>query len=148
MEKKQAAPEVKERVLPKKKIIPSKRINLLVDVSKNIKAQQSKAYEHALIRSNINTMVKTMNFLISHKITTSEDFQIYADAKNAELSLYRKDLRNIESELMELSEKIKFTQNYKKNAHVYYEAKRAKDPAAYAREHEDQIGRASCRERV
>ncbi|MFG6337440.1 MAG: relaxase/mobilization nuclease domain-containing protein [Lachnospiraceae bacterium] len=139
LEKKQAAPEVKERVLPKKKIIPSKRINLLVDVSKNIKAQQSKAYEHALIRSNINTMVKTMNFLISHKITTSEDFQIYADAKNAELSLYRKDLRNIESELMELSEKIKFTQNYKKNAHVYYEAKRAKDPAAYAREHEDQL---------
>lgn len=101
--------------------------------------RDSKAYEHALVRSNINTLVKTMNFLISHKITTPEDFQVYAEAKNAEYSLYRKDIRKIESELMDLSEKIKFTQNYKKNAHVFYESRRAKDPAAYAREHEDQI---------
>ncbi len=137
--KKQTASEVKGQVISKKKEFPSKRINLLVDISKNIKAQQSKAYEHALVRSNINTLVKTMNFLISHKITTPEEFQIYAEAKNAEYSLYRKDIRKIESELMDLSEKIKFTQNYKKNAHVFYESRRAKDPAAYAREHEDQI---------
>lgn len=137
--KKQTAAEVKGQVVSKQKGFPSKRINLLVDISKNIKAQQSKAYEHALVRSNINTLVKTMNFLISHKITTPEDFQVYAEAKNAEYSLYRKDIRKIESELMDLSEKIKFTQNYKKNAHVYYESRRAKEPAAYAREHEDQI---------
>ena len=131
--------KMKEQVVPKKKIFSSKRINLLVDISKNIRAQQSKAYEQALVRSNINTLVKTMNFLMSHKITTSEDFQIYAEAKNAEYLLYKKDIRKIESELMELSEKIKFTQNYKKNAHTYYESKRVKDPAAYAREHEDQL---------
>lgn len=131
--------KMKEQVVPKKKIFSSKRINLLVDISKNIRAQQSKAYEQALVRSNINTLVKTMNFLMSHKITTSEDFQIYAEAKNAEYLLYKKDIRKIESELMELSEKIKFTQNYKKNAHTYYESKRVKDLAAYAREHEDQL---------
>lgn len=137
--KKQTASGVKGQMVSKQKGFPSRRINLLVDISKNIKAQQSKAYEHALVRSNINTLVKTMNFLISHKITTPEDFQIYAEAKNAEYSLYRKDIRKIESELLDLSEKIKFTQNYKKNAHVYYESRRAKDPAAYAREHEDQL---------
>ena len=117
----------------------SKRINLLVDISKNIKAQQSKGYEQALVRSNINTLVKTMNFLIEHKITTSDDFQIYADGKQAEYSLYRKDVRKIESELLDLSEKIKFAQNYKKNAAVYYESKRVKNQAEYIREHEDQI---------
>lgn len=117
----------------------SKRINLLVDISKNIKAQQSKGYEQALVRSNINTLVKTMNFLIEHKITTSEDFQIYADGKQAEYTLYRKDVRKIESELLDLSEKIKFTQNYKKNAAVYFESQRVKNKAAYAREHEDQL---------
>ncbi len=137
--KKQTASEVKGQVVSKQKGFPSKRINLLVDISQNIKAQQSKAYEHALVRSNINTLVKTMNFLISHKITTPEEFQTYAEAKNAEYSLFKKDIRKIESELMDLSEKIKFTQNYKKNAHVFYESRRAKDPAAYAREHEDQI---------
>lgn len=123
----------------KKQSFSSKRINLLVDISKNVKAQQSKGYEQALVRSNINTLVKTMNFLIQHKITTSEDFQVYAEGKKAEYSLYRRDSRKIEMEMLELSEKIKFTQNYKKNAAVYYESKRAKDPAAFAREHEEQL---------
>lgn len=131
--------KAKKQPISKQKIFSSKRINLLVDISKNIKAQQSKAYENALVRSNINTLVKTMNFLIAHKMTTSEDFQIYAESKNAEYSLRRKDIRKLESEMMELSEKIKFTQNYKKNAHVFYESKRAEDSAAYAREHEDEL---------
>lgn len=122
-----------------KQSFSSKRVNLLVDISKNVKAQQSKGYEQALVRSNINTLVKTMNFLIQHKITTPEDFQIYAEGKKAEYSLYRKDNRKMEMELLELSEKIKFTQNYKKNAAVYYESRRAKDSAAFAREHEDQL---------
>lgn len=132
-------PKIKERSIFNKKTFPSKRINLLVDISKNIKAQQSKAYEHALVRSNINTLVKTMNFLMEHKITTSEDFQVYMDGKNAEYSLYHKDIVELENEMLELSEKIKFTQNYKKNAYLYYESRRAKDAAAYAREHEDQF---------
>lgn len=102
----------------KKKTFSSKRINLLVDISKNIKAQQSKGYAQALVRSNINTLVKIMNFLTEHKIITSDDFQIYADGKKAEYFLCRKDIRNIESELLKLSEKIKFTQSYKKNAPV------------------------------
>lgn len=123
----------------KNKTFSSKRINLLVDISKNIKAQQSKGYEQALVRSNINTLVKTMNFLTEHKIITSDDFQIYADGKKAEYLLCRKDIRNIESELLKLSEKIKFTQNYKKNASVYYESKRVKDVAAFAREHEEEL---------
>ena len=123
----------------KQKAFYSKRINLLVDIKKNIKAQQSKGYEQALIRSNINTLVKTMNFLIEHKLTTSEDFQIYADNKNTEYSFCRRDIKKIESELMDLSEKIKFTQNYKKNAAVFYDSKRAKNKREFIREHESQI---------
>lgn len=117
----------------------SKQINLLVDISKNIKAQQSKGYEQALVRSNINTLVKTMNFLIEHKINTSEDYQIYAGGKQAEYLLYKKDIRKIENEMLDLSEKIKFTQNYKKNVPTYYKSKRVKNKAEFAREHEDQI---------
>ena len=123
----------------KQKAFYSKRINLLVDIKKNIKAQQSKGYEQALIRSNINTLVKTMNFLIEHKLTTSEDFQIYADNKKTEYSFCQRDIKKIESELMDLSEKIKFTQNYKKNAAVFYESKRAKNQREFIREHESQI---------
>ena len=42
--KKQTASEVKGQVVSKQKGFPSKRINLLVDISQNLKAQQSKAY--------------------------------------------------------------------------------------------------------
>lgn len=132
------APADKKNLRTSKTFSP-KRINLLVDISKNIKAQQSSGYAQALVRSNINTLVKTMNFLIEHKITTSEDFQVHADGKKAEYSLCRKDIRQIENELLELSEKIKFTQNYKKNASTYYESKCVKDAPAYVREHEEQI---------
>ncbi len=128
-----------QNVPAKKKPFYSKRINLLIDISKNIKAQQSKGYEQALVRSNINTLVKTMNFLIEHKITTSEDFQVYTEGKKAEYSLYGKDIKKIENELLDLSEKIKFTQNYKKNAELFYESKRVKNQSEYIREHEDQI---------
>lgn len=128
-----------KNTVSKKKIFSSKRINLLVDIKKNIKAQQSKGYEQALVRSNINTLVKTMNFLIAHNLTTSEDFQNYAEGKQAEYSLYRDDIKKLERELLELSEKIKFTQNYKKNAYAFYESKRVKDSSEYIREHESQI---------
>ncbi len=121
-----------------KKPFFQKRINLLVDISKNLKAQQSRGYEQALVRSNINTLVKTMNFLIEHKLTTSDDFTVYEEGKEAEFSLYRKDIGRIENELLDLSERIKFTQNYKKNAAVYYESKRNPGPEFF-REHEEEI---------
>lgn len=129
----------KQNTKAQKKSIYGKRINLLVDIEKNIKAQKLKRYEQALVRSNINTLVKTMNFLIDHKITTSEDFQNYLDRKTSEYAFCQKDIKKIDNELLALSEKIKFTQNYKKNAVVYYESKRAKNPREYAREHESQI---------
>lgn len=122
-----------------KRTFYGKRLNLIVDISRNIKAQQSKGYEQALVRSNINTLVKTMNFLIGHDLTTSDRFQFYEEGKTAEYGMYQKDIKKIDKELLELSEKIKFTQNYKKNASVFYESKRAKDPAAFAREHETQL---------
>ncbi len=121
-----------------KKPFFQKRINLLVDISKNLKAQQSRGYEQALVRSNINTIVKTMNFLIEHRLTTSDDFTVYEEGKQAEFSLYKKDINRVENELTDLSERIKFTQNYKKNAAVFYESKRNPD-MEFFRKHEDEI---------
>lgn len=124
--------------ITKKKPLFQKQINLFVDISKNIRTQQSNGYEQALVRSNINTLVKTMNFLIEHKLKTSDDFQVYAEGKRAEYSLCRKDIGKLENELLDLFEKIKFTQNYKKNAAIFFEAKRNKSKEFY-REHEEEI---------
>lgn len=116
-----------------------KRINLIVDISKNLKAQQSQGYEQALVRSNINTLVKTMNFLISNNLTTEEDFKEYYNGVMAEYKLIHDDIKNSESKYYKLSEKIKYLQNYKKYNNLTMVAKRAGSNTKFYKEHEDEI---------
>lgn len=97
----------------------SKKINLLIDVTKNIKAQQSKGYENALLRSNINNLVKSMNYLIRHNITTTEDFKTYSSGLKAEYDLTRKSIKRLDNEMIDLSEKIKFLKDYQNHKNIY-----------------------------
>lgn len=116
-----------------------KRINLLIDISKNVKAQQSKGYEQALVRSNINTLNKTMNYLIEHNLKTSEEFAVYADGIKAEYELTRKSIKKIDSKLLDLSQKIKFTQNYKKHRQIFLASQRNKQTNEFYQEHKDEL---------
>lgn len=115
------------------------RIDLIIDISKNIKAQESRGYEQALIRSNIDTLVRTMNFLIGHGLKTEGDLRAYhADAETRYESAH-KDLRKCEEKLFSLSEKIKFLKDYKKYHNLYAAARRAGIQSDLYKEHEDQI---------
>ncbi len=116
-----------------------RRINLIVDISKNLKAQESAGYEQALIRSNINTLVKTMNFLIKNNLKTADDFGNYYSGKMAEYKLIHDDTKNCENKMFASSEKIKFLQNYKKYHNLYMTAKRADANSKFFREHQDEI---------
>lgn len=122
-----------------KKQFYKKRINLLVDISKNVKAQQSKGYEQALVRSNINTLNKTMNYLIEHNITTSEEFAVFADGVRAEYKLNMRSVKKIDKELLDLSQKIKFTQNYKKYRQIFLMSQRSKQNPEFYQEHKDEL---------
>lgn len=115
------------------------KINLVIDISKNMKAQQSPAYERALEKVNLDTLVKTMNFLIDHNIKTVEDLQIYTDGKMAEYELLGKDLKDIDDKLLKLSEKIKFTQNYNKYKKIYQASKTAADKEEFYKRYEKEI---------
>lgn len=117
----------------------SKRINLIVDISKNLKAQESVGYEQALVRSNINTLVKTMNFLIKNDLKTADDFGNYYSGKMAEYKLIHDDVRSCEKKIFASSEKIKFLQNYKKYHNLYMAARRAGANSKFFREHQDEI---------
>ena len=89
--------EKNEKVAAKKKAaFQEKRINLMIDISKNLKAKESQAYERALVSANIDTMAKTLNYLIERKIQTPEEFQIYVSGIRAEYELIRKELRSHE----------------------------------------------------
>lgn len=127
--------QYKASVKPKQK----SNINLIVDISKSAKAQQSKGYEHALVRANINTLVQTMNYLISHNMKTPEDFERHYSDVNAEYKFLMRNNKKISIDLLDLSEKIKFTQNYKKNKFVYSQSLKARNKQEFYREHEQEI---------
>ena len=117
----------------------NRKINLIVDISKNIKAQQSKGYEQALIKSNINTMVKTMNYLIQHNLKTPEEFQVHYSAATAEYDYLRKSKKKLSLEMLDLSEKIKFTQNYKKNKYTFIKSLSVRDKQEFYKNNEEAI---------
>lgn len=68
---------IKERIAGKVRITKkpkrqSKFINLLIDIQNNIKAQQSKGYEHWAKINNLKQVSKTLNFLTEHNVTDYE----------------------------------------------------------------------------
>lgn len=125
---------------PSKKIYVNKRnINLLVDISKNIKAQQSKGYEHALVMSNINTMVKTMNYLQTSGITTLDNLAERFGSLSQTKSGLDKNLKDIDAAKKQLSEKIKFSQNYVKYKKIAIMAQHKMPDDPFLIEHKQEI---------
>ena len=118
---------------------PEKGVNLIVDISKNIKAQQSKGYEHALVMANINAMVKTMNYLEQHGLATEGEL----DRQLEENRLMRDELAGkldtVEKARKMLSEKIKYSQNYVKYKKVAARAKREALGSKFLTEHKEEI---------
>ena len=132
------SPEQKQETKTTKRPDPA-RINLLVDISKNIKAQESKGYERALLKSNIDNLVKSMNYLIRHNIVTPENFSAYESEINADYESTRKSILQLSDELLDLSAKINHVKNYKKNKSVYEQSLKKKGDQEFYVQHEDEI---------
>lgn len=121
------------------KIRTKRSMNLIIDISKNTKAQQSKGYEHALVMANINTMARTMNYLQQNGLTTSEKLSAYMAERHSVVEALERNFLNLESERKALSEKIKFSQNYVKYKKVAMQARRKNVGDEFLKIHRDEI---------
>lgn len=117
----------------------TKKINLLANISENIKAQQSKGYEQALIRSNINNLVKSMNYLIRHKVESIEDYKSFSAGLMAEYNMARKSIKKLDDDLIDLSEMIKFTKNHREHKSVYKKFTNAEKKEEFYQANQDAI---------
>lgn len=117
----------------------NRKVNLIVDISKNIKAQQSRGYEQALVKGNINALVKTMNYLIQHGLKNQEDFNSHYLAVATDAEFLLRSRKKLSGQMLDLREKIKFTQNYKKNKSIYFESMSALNKNEFYRLHEHEI---------
>ncbi|GFI16823.1 hypothetical protein IMSAGC009_01990 [Lachnospiraceae bacterium] len=116
-----------------------RNINLLVDISKNVKAQKSKGYEHALVRANINTMVKTINYLQNNGMSTVDELVEKINESEALRDGLGKNMKDMDMRRKQLSEKIKFSQNYVKYKKIALTAKKKPLGDAFHTEYKNEI---------
>lgn len=122
-----------------KKEFKNKKINLIVDISKNLKSMESPAYKRVVVKGNMNNLAETLNYLMKHNLRTTEQLE---DKINEVFKTYNdseKSLKDIEEQMQTLSEKIKFTQNYFKYGKEGRRAKCEPNNSEFLKENEQQI---------
>jgi len=134
---------IKERIAgrPKKISAPKidKRINLIIDIQNNIKAQQSKGFEHWAKINNLKQAAKTLNFLTENNITTYEELEKAADKIHKEFDGVSEKIKDIENRINQSALLIKNIETYKKLKPVIDRYKKSKNKAQFAEKHRSEI---------
>lgn len=104
--------ESKSNRKSKNNFLNNKGVSLIIDIEKNLKAQQSKGYEHALVMANINTMAKTINFLQKNSIISLDQLVNKQEDLKFEIDKLSKMMSDIKSKKTMLIEKIKYCKTY------------------------------------
>ena len=116
-----------------------KGITLRIDLENNIKAQQSAGYARWAKLQNLKQAAKTINFLTEHGIEQYAELE----SKVAEISAANDEaaasLKDVERRLGDMAVLIKNLTTYKQLQPVVLEYRKAKDKAAFQREHESQL---------
>lgn len=116
-----------------------KGITLRIDLENNIKAQQNAGYARWAKLQNLKQAAKTINFLTEHGIEQYAELE----SKVAEISAANDEataaLKDVEHRLGNMAVLIKNLTTYKQLRPVVLEYRKAKDKAAFRREHESQL---------
>ena len=122
---------------PKRKA--TKEITLRIDLENSIKAQQSAGYARWAKVHNLKQAARTLNFLTEHGI----DDYAALESKVAEISAANDEaaasLKAVERRLSDMAVLIKNVSTYRQMRPVALEYRKAKDKAAFRREHESQL---------
>ena len=122
---------------PKRKA--AKEITLRINLENSIKAQQSAGYARWAKVHNLKQAARTLNFLTEHGI----DDYAELESKVAEISAANDEaaaaLKAVERRLSDMAVLIKNVSTYRQMRPVALEYRKAKDKAAFRREHESQL---------
>jgi len=116
-----------------------KRINLLIDIQNNIKAQESAGFAHWAKINNLKQAAKTMNFLTEHGIGSYEELEEKTAAAVSSGESLLASIKSIESRTADLSLLIKHTGTYRKLKPIYDSYRKSSDKEKFLRGHESDI---------
>ena len=122
---------------PKRKV--EQGISLRIEIENNIKAQQSVGYARWAKLYNLKQAAKALNFLTEHQIESYEGLESRLDEISTANDEAAAALKAVERRLGEMALLIKQISTYKQTRPVALEYHRAKDKAAFRREHESQL---------
>ena len=114
-------------------------ISLRIALEDSIKAQQSAGYARWAKLHNLKQAAKALNFITEHQIDSYADLE----GRIAEISATNDEaaaaLKTVERRLADMAVLIKDISTYKKLRPLALEMRKAKDKAAFRREHESQL---------
>ncbi len=117
----------------------NKRISLVIDIQNNIKAQQSKGYEHWAKLHNLKEASKTINYLTEHGLTTYEDLEKRALDVHNQFSHTTDEIKSVEARLEKVSLLRKHIDIYTRLRPVYLSMSKAKNKTKYQQRHESEL---------
>ena len=114
-------------------------INLLIDIQNNIKAQESKGYEHWAKLYNLKQASRTLNFLTEHNISTYEELEEVAGKIHADFDAVSEQIKGTEKSMNDTALLMKHAAIYDELKPVYTQYQRAKNKAAFAEKHRREL---------
>ena len=117
----------------------NRRINLLIDIQNNIKAQESKGYEHWAKLYNLKQASKTLNFLTEHNISTYEELEQSARKIHASFTAVSEQIKGTEKSMSDTALLMKHTAIYDELKPVYTKYQSAKNKPAFAEKHRREL---------
>jgi len=116
-----------------------KRINLLIDIQNNIKAQESAGFAHWAKINNLKQAAKTMNFLAEHGISSYEELEEKAVSTAAASDKLLASIKATENCIADLALLMKHADTYRKLKPVYDGYRKSSDKEKFLRGHESDI---------
>ncbi|MGL5435487.1 MAG: relaxase/mobilization nuclease domain-containing protein [Lachnospiraceae bacterium] len=116
-----------------------KRINLLIDIQNNIKAQESAGFAHWAKINNLKQAAKTMNFLTEHGINSYDELEERATAATTRSDNLLDTIKTTESKITEFALLMKHTTTYRKLKPIYESYRKSADKEKFLRGHESDI---------
>ena len=132
---------IKDRIEHRTRVPKPQRqsINLLIDIQNNIKAQESKGYEHWAKLYNLKQASRTLNFLTEHNISTYEELEQSAEKIHADFDAVSEQIKGTEKSMNDTALLRKNTAIYDELKPVYTQYQRAKNKAAFAEKHRREL---------
>lgn len=117
----------------------NRRINLLIDIQNNIKAQENKGYEHWTKLFNLKQASKTINFLTEHNISTYEELEQTVEKIHAAFTAVSEQIKETEKRISDTALLMKNIGIYNELKPVYTKYQKTKNKAAFAENHRDEL---------